>query len=119
MANGNNRAKLRRKAGEIKEAISPNTSPPPLVDVDHDGLLDDLLAQIDGKPAAELEAAKVISSVEANDRAEKAKKDPKKKFLERQVCLFLAIKKTQVYGRLNLRPRKPQLSPLARAQMIQ
>lgn len=81
---GSKRTKIKQKAHELVESISPTVSPPAPED---DDLLDDLLAQIDhGSPVERMEATKVLAAVETKqEELLKAKRDPKKRHQERQV----------------------------------
>lgn len=88
---GSKRSRVKAKAAEIIDSLSPTQSPPTVED---DDLLDDLLAQIDNNPSSSPEAIKVLKEVDANQSKSTSppligkpgkKKDPKAKFQERQV----------------------------------
>ncbi|KAG9001553.1 hypothetical protein FRB90_011596 [Tulasnella sp. 427] len=95
---GSKRSKVKAKAAEIIESLSPIQSPPTVQDDDE--LLDDLLAQIDNNPGSSPEAIKVLKDVEANQTKSPSppliprigkKKDPKAKFQERQAKKAAAL----------------------------
>lgn len=83
------RAKIKEKATVLMDAISPPQSPP--VPEQDDGLLDDLLSQMNQNGQVSPEAAKLAGQVEASQRsteslAAKLRKDPRTRWQERQVC---------------------------------
>jgi len=87
---GSKRAKVKQKANQIMDAISPSSSPP--VPDDDDGLIDDLLAQIENSPSMTPEAAKVMNEVEVREASDsKKKRDPKTKFQDRQAKKAAAL----------------------------
>ena len=81
---GNKRNKVKQKAHQIAEAISPSHSPPVADDADDDGLIDDLLAQIENNPSTTAEAAKVINEVEIREAAATPPKKKKDPFIQRK-----------------------------------
>lgn len=89
MANGQKRAK-------IKKVLSPPLPSPPQsqepLQAD-EGLLDDLLAELDNRsPAVQQEAAAVLQEIQVNQgpsaplNSSESKKGSKKRFKEREVC---------------------------------
>lgn len=90
---GSKRQKLKKKAADMYEAISPSQSPVSATEAD-EGLLDDLLAQMnqsDGQPNPE--AAKVLSETTSIQKSteslsSKLRKDPRARWKERQVRHF-------------------------------
>jgi len=92
---------VKQKAAEIIDSLSPSTSPPTVHDED-DGLIDDLLAQLDNNdPRTTPETAKVLGSVQARQDLEinagtrLPKKSPKEKFQERQAKKAAAVAAAQ------------------------
>jgi len=92
---GSKRAKIKQKAADIMDAISPSPPPQspsiasPSSHSPDDGLLDDLLAQMNQNGHIEPEAAKVVGEVTANQRSSeslgaKLRKDPRTRWQERQ-----------------------------------
>ncbi|KIO23417.1 hypothetical protein M407DRAFT_244779, partial [Tulasnella calospora MUT 4182] len=99
---GSKRSKVKAKAAEIIETLSPTNSPPTVQD--DDDLLDDLLAQIDNNPSSNPEAVKVLREVDANQQQSTSppligkigkKKDPKAKFQARQAKKAAALAAAQ------------------------
>ncbi|KAG8967047.1 hypothetical protein FRC03_010795 [Tulasnella sp. 419] len=83
---GNKRAKLKKSAAGIVQSLSPS---PPVPEPEDDGLIDDLLAQIDQNNGSSSEAAAVMNSIELRHAQEIAdtgvkKKDPRSRHRERQ-----------------------------------
>ncbi|KAG8953931.1 hypothetical protein FRC04_000915 [Tulasnella sp. 424] len=98
---GSKRSRVKAKAAEIIDSLSPSQSPPTVED---DELLDDLLAQIDNNPGSSPEAIKVLKEVDANQSKSTSpplfgmpgkKKDPKAKFQERQAKKAAALAAAQ------------------------
>ncbi|KAG8914248.1 hypothetical protein FRC01_004163 [Tulasnella sp. 417] len=99
---GSKRSKVKAKAAELIETLSPTNSPPTVQD--DDDLLDDLLAQIDNNPSTSPEAVKVLKEVDATQSQSTSppligklgkKKDPKAKFQARQAKKAAALAAAQ------------------------
>lgn len=93
---GSRRQKLKKKAGGIIDAFSPSQSPVS-ADSPDDGLLDDLLAQLNqpnGQPNPEtgkvlLDIADKPTEKSSESLSSKLRKDPRTRWKERQVRLLL------------------------------
>ena len=90
------------KRKKVKEILSLSSNPsPPAATVEDDELLDDLIAQLDSNDkTVQTVSAEVIndiqlSQLQENKESQKKKKDSKRRFLERQVCIFLVIKEAK------------------------
>lgn len=93
MANGEKRAKL-------KKVLSPPVSSPPSLAPEpsaDDGLLDDLLAELDNRsPVVQQEAAAMINEMQVNGNPsvspppQDSKKGSKARFKEREVSILVA-----------------------------
>jgi hypothetical protein len=112
------------KRKKVKEILSPTSNPSlPATTVEDDELLDDLIAQLDSndKTVQDVSAEVIndiqLSQLQENKEPQKKKKDSKRRFLERQVCIFLVVKKTETTT-TSLRHGKPQILPNTTPQII-
>lgn len=90
------------KRKKVKDILSlPQSSSPPVATAEDDGLLDDLIAQLDSSDktvrnvSAEVINEIQLSQLEESRGPQKPKKDSKTKFLERQVCTFPRVSNTK------------------------
>lgn len=90
MAGGSKRAKIKQKAADLMDTFSPPRSPDP-PDDPNDGLLNDLLSQMNQNGKVSPDNAKLAGEIQAVQRSNesfgaKLRKDPRTRWQERQVC---------------------------------
>lgn len=96
------------KRKKVKDVLSPPTST-----VEDDGLLDDLIAQLDSNDttvrnvSAEVINDIQLSQLQENKEPQKLKKVSKTRFLERQVCILPRVSKAKS-ATTSARRGKPQ-----------
>lgn len=90
------------KRNKIKKAFSPPSSAPPPPAVEDDGLIDDLVAQLDAQDdTVKTEAATVLTEINKNASstppdATRSGKDSKSRFEARKVSRVLCLRPSEL-----------------------